>query len=58
MVIHHSAKFGGQKHYGIHHPAKFGGQKHYGNIDMFLILISQNHVIKGSSDFMAKSLTR
>ena len=42
----------------IHHPAKFGGQRHYGKIDMFLILILQDHVIKGSFDFMGKSLTR
>ena len=41
-----------------HHPIKFGGHKHCGSEDITALLchvISQDHVIKGSCDFMCRS---
>ena len=36
-------------------PGNFGGQSHSGSGDMFLVyhMISQDHMIKGSCDFMS-----
>ena len=44
-----------------HHPDKFGSQRHCVSGDViFLIyhIILQDHLIKGSSDFMARSLLK
>ena len=39
-------------------PAKFGGDKHFGSEDIMVsvsLVILEDHVIKGSCDFMCKS---
>ena len=44
-----------------HHPDKFGSQRHCVSGDViFLIyhIVLQDHLIKGSSDFMARSLLK
>ena len=41
------------------HPAKFGGHIHLSSEDMFLVchIISQDHAVKGSFEFMGVSLS-
>ena len=39
----------------IHHVAKSGGCTHCGNRDMFFVMVSQDHMIKGSCDFMGET---
>ena len=41
-----------------HQPAKFGGDMHFGGEDIMVLVslvILEDHVIKGSCDFMRKS---
>ena len=44
----------------IHHPAKFGGDKHYDSGDIFLIchMISRDHKFQESCDLVGRSLLR
>ena len=44
---------------GKYHPAKFGGHMHCGSADVMALVchvMLQNHVIKGSCDFMGRNL--
>ena len=44
-----------------HHPAKFSGHRHSGGGDVMVLVchvISQDHLIKKSSDFMGRTPTR
>ena len=41
-----------------HQPAKFGGDRHFGSEDIMVLVslvILEDHVIKGSCEFMCKS---
>ena len=41
-----------------HHPTKFGGHRHGGSGDIVVLVypvVLQDHLIKGSSDFMGRS---
>ena len=55
LVSHHLS------HPASHHPTKFGGHRHCDGGDIIILVchvISQDHVMKPSCDFMSKSPSR